>query len=355
MSALPSPFPPSRRVFTQRLEKWLLSAVQLESGRDCGAVIGSISDGKGPEYLYPEAAGYFLTWLAFSGLSRADTSIRAFRAVSWLLRQAGSTDALLTRSPLNGHGPDWRNSGFFSFDLAMVCRGVAAVRDRVPMDLAHECLDRLLRLYERFCPGDGTLTAVLPRHSKAPGGLPARWSTRPGPYQLKPAASILAIPRDIAGAPLHEEMKRVYFSWRNHYQEEPHRDALHPLLYHVEGLLLGFACGIDPDGMAVARRIYPSILSRVERHCRRSDVVAQALRSGCLVGATGRNGAMTRLCGDLSGFLDANGALLFRRALDGGERQWNTWSAIFGHQALTFLDRVDRGTTPAQAGMEFLA
>jgi hypothetical protein len=340
----------------QRLEDWLLRAVQLESGRDFGAVIGSISDVNGPEYLYPEAAGYFLTWLAFIGLSRPGASIRAFRAVLWLSRQAGSTDALLTRPPLNGHGPDWRNRGFFSFDLAMMCRGVAAVRDRVPMDLAPGCLDRLLRLYQRFCPGDGTLTAVLPHDSKALGGLPSRWSTRPGPYQLKPAAAILAIPRDIVGAPLHEEMKRVYFRWRNHYQDEPQRDALHPLLYHVEGLLLGFACGIDPGGLAVARNIYPSILKRVERHCPRSDVVAQALRSGCLLlGDTGGTGAMTRLCGNLSGFLDANGALLFRRAFDGGVRHWNTWSAIFGHQALTFFDRVDRGTTPAQAGMELLA
>ena len=356
LSALPSRFPPSRRVFKQRLENWLLSAVQFERGRDCGAVIGSISNNDGPEYLYPEAAGYFLTWLAFIGLSRPDASIRAFRAVSWLSQQAGSTDALLTRFPLNGRAPDWRNRGFFSFDLAMMCRGVAAVRDCVPRDLAQECLDRLLRLYARFCPGDGTLTAVLPRDSTALGGLPSRWSTRPGPYQLKPAAAILAIPRDIAGAPLHDEMKTVYFSWRNHCQEEPRRVALHPLLYHVEGLLLGFDCGIDPGGLAVARSLYPSILRRVERHCPRSDVLAQALRAGCLLlGETGDIGAMARLCGKLSSFLDANGALLFRRALDGGVRHWNTWSAIFGHQGLTFFDRVDRGTSPERAGMELLA
>ncbi len=340
----------------QRLENWLLSAVQVERGPDCGGVVGSTSSVCGPEYLYPEATGYFLTWLAFLGLMRGvtpDLSTRALRAATWLSYQAG--DGLTTRHHLNSKAQDWRNRGLFSFDLAMACRGVAAVRDWIPRALADECLDRLLRLYSRLCPFDGSLMPVLPRSNAKTGDLPSRWSTRPGPCQLKPAAAILGIPREIAGARLHEEMARVYFRWRDHYREHPADDELHPLLYHIEGLVLGFACGIDHGGLTAAGALYPAILRRVG-NCARSDVLAQTLRAGCLVPLpAGGHRSMTRSREALLGLLDENGAPVFRRVPYGGARHWNTWSAIFSHQALTLLDRVECGETPGRAEMEFLA
>ncbi len=351
-----SRFPPSRRVLMQRLEDWLFSAVQVERGPDCGGVIGSTSSVRGPEYLYPEATGYFLTWLAFLGSMRGvtpDLSTRASRAATWLSYRAG--DGLTTRHHLNSAVQDWRNRGLFSFDLAMASRGVAAVRDWVPRALADECLDRLLRLYSRLCPGDGSLMPVVPRSNAKTWSLPSRWSTRPGPYQLKPAAAILGIPREIAGAPLHEEMARVYSRWRDHYREHPANDELHPLLYHIEGLILGFACGIDPGGLTVAGALYRSILRRV-RSCARSDVLSQTLRAGCLVPLpTGGRGAMTRLRETLLGLLDESGAPVFRRVPYGRARHLNTWSAIFSHQALTFLDRLESGEIPGRAEMELLA
>jgi len=356
MSALPSRLPSSRRVLMQRLEDWLFRTVQLERGPDCGGVIGSTSSVRGPEYLYPEAAGYFLTWLAFLGSMRGvtpDLSARAFRAATWLSHQAG--DGLTTRRYLNGEAQDWRNRGLFSFDLAMACRGVAAVRGWIPQELADECLDRLLRLFSRLCPGDGSLMPVLPRTNAKTRDLPCRWSTRPGPYQLKSAAAILGIPREIAGIRLHEEMARVYFRWRDHYREHPADDELHPLLYHIEGLVLGFACGIDDGGLTVAGALYPTILRRV-RSCARSDVLAQTLRAGCLVPLpTGGHGAMTRPREALLGLLEENGAPVSRRVPHGGARHWNTWSAIFSHQALALLDRVEHGEIPRRAEMELLA
>ena len=356
MSALPSRLPPSRRVLIQKLEDWLFSAVQLERGPDCGGVMGSISSVRGPEYLYPEATGYFLTWLAFLASMRGvtpDLSTRALHAATWLSCQAG--DGMTTRHYLNGEAQDWRNRGLFSFDLAMASRGVAAVRNWIPQALADECLERLLRLYSLLCPGDGSLMPVLPCSNAKTRDLPSRWSTRPGPYQLKSAAAILGIPREIAGARLHEEMGRVYFRWRDHYREHPADDELHPLLYHIEGLVLGFACGIDHGGLTVAAALYPAILRRV-RSCVRSDVLAQTLRAGCLLPlpACGQ-GAMTRSREALLGLLDENGAPVFRRVPYGGARHWNTWSAIFSHQALTLLDRVECGEIPGRAEMELLA
>ena len=353
---MPSRLTPNRRVLMQRLEDWLFSAVQLERGPDCGGVIGSTSSVRGPEYLYPEATGYFLTWLAFLASMRgvtSDLSTRALRATTWLSYKSGN--GLATRHHLNGDARDWRNRGLFSFDLAMACRGVAAVRGWIPRALADECLDRLLRLYTRLCPGDGALMPVLPHSNAKARDLPARWSTRPGPYQLKPAAAILSIPRDIAGTRLHEEMARVYFRWRDHYRENPADDELHPLLYYIEGLVLGFACGIDHGGLTVAAALYPAILRRA-RSCARSDVLAQTLRAGCLVPLPpGRRGAMTRSREALLDLLDENGAPVFRRVSCGRSRHWNTWSAIFSHQALTLLDRIESGEVPGRAEMELLA
>lgn len=356
MPVLPSRFPLSRRVSMQRLEDWLLSAVQHDRGPERGGVIGSTSSLCGPEYLYPEATGYFLTWLAFLASMRgvtSDLSTRSLRAVTWLSYKA--RDGLATRHYLNGDARDWRNSGLFSFDLAMAIRGVAAVREWIPRALADECLDRLLRLYSRLCPGDGSLIPVLRRSEAKARDLPSRWSTRPGPYQLKTAAAILGIPREIAGASLHEEMARMYFRWRDHYQEHPANDELHPLLYHVEGLVLGFACGIDHGGLTAAGALFPGILRRVRR-CGRSDVLAQTLRVGCLVPLpAGTDRAMTRSCETLLGLLDENGAPVFSRVRYGREHRWNTWSAIFSHQALTLLDRVECGKPPGRAEMELLA
>jgi hypothetical protein len=212
-----------------------------------------------------------------------------------------------------------------------------------------------LRLYTRFCPGDGSLMPVLPRSDAKARSLPSRWSTESGPYQLKPAAAILGIPREIAGARLHEEMARVYFRWRDYYQGHPVEDELHPLLYHVEGLVLGFACGIDHEGLTVAAALHHASLRRARR-CARSDVLAQTLRAGCLVPLpTGSQGVMTGLRDALTCLIDENGAPVFRRAQHGGARHWSTWSAIFSHQALTLLDRTECGESPGRAEMEFLA
>jgi hypothetical protein len=358
LSALPSRFLPSRRVLLQRLEDWLLRAAQVELEPDCGAVVGSASSLNGPEYLYPEVTGYYLTWLAFLRTVRragVDISVPTRRAASWLARQA-SAEVFRTRCYPDPDCCDWRNAALFSFDLAMACRGIAAVREFLPASLCNGSLGPMLRLFSRLCPGDGTLVAALP-HDAGDGRLPSRWSTRPGPYQLKPAAAILGIPAEIAGTALRDEMKRVYHSWRDHYERMRPDGALHPLLYHLEGLVLGFVSGFDSGGLAAAGRLYPAVLRRIDRGCLRSDVVAQTLRLGCLIADHSLSRAEMSRLGDLmSGFVDVNGATVFRRGRpDAAPKHWNTWSAIFAHQGFTLLDAIEAGRTLPPGAGEYLA
>ena len=67
------------------IQQWMLARAQIHSGRERGGVAGLIrADGR-PEFLYPEAAGYYLTWLAFlleCGHSRAVLASRARLAAS---------------------------------------------------------------------------------------------------------------------------------------------------------------------------------------------------------------------------------------------------------------------------------
>ena len=66
---------------------------------------------------------------------------------------------------------------------------------------------------------------------------------------------------------------------------------------------------------------------------RRSDVLAQVLRAGLMVGmATREDPAWAALAGELLGRIDENG----RVAFSDGDAQCPTWVALFCEQALTF-------------------
>ena len=113
-----------------RLINWLLSdEVQLPIGAQAGGVLGWF-DGASTRFVYPESTGYYLTILSFlhargwpvDGIPR-----RARRAADWLDRQGGRLSPPATRVYLSDPPTkDWRNSFSFSFDLAMIWRGIAS-------------------------------------------------------------------------------------------------------------------------------------------------------------------------------------------------------------------------------------
>jgi len=94
---------------------------------------------------------------------------------------------------------DWRNAATFTFDLAMVCRGLHAVRRLVPEHSRRDVLQKLLR---HVMP----TSDVLPVFINMQRELPDRWSTRPGPFQLKTAAALLSIQE-------HPAFWKMFYRW----------------------------------------------------------------------------------------------------------------------------------------------
>ncbi|HEY0613765.1 MAG TPA: hypothetical protein VGC96_03950 [Candidatus Elarobacter sp.] len=335
------------------LRDWLLFApIQPLSGPHRGGVAGWLDEADRPAFVYGEITGYFLTCGRF--MARHDDS-------EALRRRLTAADAWLdsvwrdapppTRHYLAPAAPDWRNEAVFSFDCAMMLRGLngiateRAARTRATIEAA------LLRTVGP----DGTLRTHVPRAGDA--ALPERWSTRPGPFQLKTAAAILSAP---CSAPLRAAAEATAARWLGWYCAHEPAGELHPLLYHIEGLLLlggqrldwalwRFAAEIFGEIMARQRRDgdLPSTLSDASSESR-SDVTAQALRAGSLLAAAGflTAGDARRLGGlaeALSGYADRGCGVRFRRA-NPAEAHVNVWCTVFAYQALSLYERTGAGT-----------
>ncbi|WP_405976938.1 hypothetical protein [Streptomyces sp. NBC_00158] len=363
-----------------RLRAWLLDHPRLAEGPHAGGVMGDTGTAA---YVYPEIAGYYLTWLAFLTATDQDphpdttpadttpadpartadaapTAAAREATVRWLTGELGRPDGPRTRCHLTATpeaAADWRNHARFTFDLGMVHRGAAAA----PGPGTAALLARTADLLDAMRAPDGSWLGARPHPGAAP--LPERWSTTSGPHLLKAAGGVLALagpghaPTVLAAA--RETVAR-------------HAPGLaarlpamsHPGLYALEGLLQAEAAGhrehsgellpgylrlaAQPDG--VPREYAGRPDSRV-----RSDVVAQLLRIGCVLAGRGEldgagRAALDRLAALLADRIGPDGALPF----DDGAAYGNTWCAMFAHQALAFHARITAGRPVPDAWIRLL-
>ncbi|MFI6439235.1 hypothetical protein [Streptomyces sp. NPDC050759] len=338
----------------RRIERWLLrSGVQIEEGAQCGAVAGWL-DGKGQlEFVYLEITGYYLNamaWLASGAASSpqgaADALEHGRQALDWITRTSSERGVPPTRLYLSTGRSDWRNAGVFTFDLAMAARGVACFGD-VDRHDAGDAWEKpavgLCDMIESMSSG----AAVLQSHDKVDGApLPDRWSTQPGPHHLKAAAGLLRIPDGVLGTPLRRICHRTCEHWEAMLREAWPCRELHPLLYGIEGLLIGASATDDDGALEVVERLYTRLMglqavdgTLAETRAGgivRSDVLAQALRIGLLLRGHGYlrgddwAGRLEGLTRALLGFVRADGGVLF----SGDQDIANVWCAMFAHQAL---------------------
>lgn len=320
----------------QRLRGWLLGpAVQLATGPQRGGVAGLLDARGQPQYVYAEITGYYLHWLA--SLPQAATPARAAAAAAldWL-RCHYAEPAPATRAYLGTDPPaDWRNRCRFLFDLGMVVGGIAAATRRGLVAAPQALLDQLHARASEFLEPDGSLAAIRG------DAVESRWSTRPGPYQAKPASRILAAD---ALRPLPGALRAACVATlRLHAPQagRPGHAELHPALYHLEGV----ACAERPDWPAIGATL--DVLLRLDDgdgrlpevaggDLRRLDVSAQALRIGLLLRSAGHDApddaTLARLAGLLAAAVDPAGGIAFRSDRPGPER--NVWCAMFAEQAL---------------------
>lgn len=334
-----------------QLTEWLLSGdVQVQSGPDSGGVFGWFEAAAPQRFLYPEAAGYYLTFLASlahqgSGLDGIRT--HAQEAADWLRRRCAGDELQPARVYVDGDaGADWRSRYSFSFDLAMMWRGIALSRAALlPPAFADRALATVERHLARFVSSSGELRASIPLAA----GLPqASWASRSGPFQTKCAAALLysgtAAPEKLQ-SPAQATLAR-FCNWS---AEAFQPELLHHDLYFVEGLLMA---GVAQRNKVYLRHAATALERLVMAHwswlwdeCSpfaRSDGLAQILRAGCLLDAAGYlpkdpwSELLPRLAATLSGYCGPGGAMHFRRDSTGGLEHVNVWSGLFAAQALSW-------------------
>jgi hypothetical protein len=348
---------PPDRVHSAVIARWLLESAQLAHGPEQGGVVGSFASDAEPAYVYAEATGYYLSWLAFayaSGeLSRERATPRASAAASWMKGRFVAA-GMPTRVLLRPDHYDWRNRLTFAFDLGMVARGLDAARVLFRSNVVDPIIDAVLHRLEQLSTRD----ELLRSHDILPGAeepMPYRWSTRLDVHHLKTCAGILAMPRSRTPARLRATAARTYALLKATILEQEIED-LHPFLYGVEGLLVAGARRQDVDALVVAEAALARVfeLQRADgtlpesaggAPSPRGDVLAQALRAAaCLrgLGAAAEHRFREPIEG-LGAALDRHirhgGSVSFRAPPDGA----NTWAAMFAHQARSFHERLIAG------------
>jgi hypothetical protein len=322
----------------ERIGHWLLhGGPQIRLGPAAGAVAGWLDHTGSPAFAYPEITGYYLTCMAFmKEVGVADPAVKrnANLAVVWLHKifcEGGPVQTRYYRDPAT---VDWRNDAMFSFDLAMILRGLAGVDGLVDEVFRRETFCAVRRKLQNFISKDGYL---LPCTRLTAGSLPYRWSTRFGPFQLKAAAALLACGL-AQNEGLAEACLRTFERWQTPFSVCT--DDMHATLYAVEGLILR---ALYSDGSAWAHAVRQYELCLKGHTPLRSDVEAQLLRIGCILRTRGLldntkwDGILEGLHATIISFVSEGGSVCSVRTEDPELLNENIWSAIFAYQAVTYF------------------
>lgn len=347
------------------IKDWLLSASQVLEGPHKGAVIGGVNEEGSPNYVYGEITGYFLTFLANVENSRTQLERYATSAINWIGDQYSDVRTPETRIYFNEGTADWRNQLIFSFDLAMILRGLslasdANLADRVKCNSIATAVGKKLL---RFIAPDGLLLPWIPRGA-ACDPPEARWSTTQGPFQLKTSAAILSANVDGLPSELQTAARATFDRWRDHPLDYRLVEEGHPLFYSLEGLTIAALASNNVQELdhvanffrTILRDAFPrtgkaEFLSEI-----RSDVLSQFLRLGCILRNAGVLAAepwdsYARVLADrLLQFMAPDNAVYFLTHDVAGSRNKNTWSSMFACQALHFVSLPDEMGAPAPFG-----
>jgi hypothetical protein len=315
-----------------RVAHWLKAApIQHTQGAGHGGIAGHLDAAGRPGFIYGEVIGYWLRWASLYAPNPALMTA----AVGYIARQWSGTSPAPTRA---GASEDWRNGAVFSFDLAMILRGVADAAPVVGEVCCAKVAARLVPWLERMIGPDGTLLSHL---ALGTAELPDRWSTRCGPYQAKTASAILQVPDHWLSSALAASARRTLATWKG--KSAAHRE-LHARFYAIEGMMNG-ADSFEPAGILASMRgegRFPEEIGNPNSELR-ADIQAQALRLLCLMPDVPKS-VLDKVSAGLCRHIRGDGSVSFRV----GEPDANVWCAQFTHQALDWLcyRRGDAGASP---------
>ncbi len=326
----------------QALDAWL----ELPGIFNQGAIAGAVDLDNLPLYHYPEISGYYLSYLVCRWrqgenieliASRAYQIIRCQQAL-WSGRIAPPTRLYLRQGPLSQS--DWRNRGLFSFDVAVLLRGIAdasCLWREIPWRA-----EKLFAWADRFLAEESGLTPVHWLNERPPDA-PDSWSTRSGPYQLKAVAGLHIAFKSRRGSGWQESLQPVLVRLVNDFNASRFdRHNPHSVCYAVEGALLtesgsGLNFSVGREWIA---KLAGQAISRENQDAdsRRSDVIAQLLRLSCCYPFFDPFLA-SELCKHLMSAIEPDGGLKFTLSPCKSSHK-NTWSALFARQALDFYRQV---------------
>jgi hypothetical protein len=170
---------------------------------------------------------------------------------------------------------------------------------------------------------------VLPVFINMRRELPDCWSTRPGPFQLKTAGSLLSF-QD------HPSLWKIFYRWSGRVLDGIDAGELHAAFYALEGLVQ-FGVSGEAEALHEAANCFEVLFASIDHL--RSDVIAQGLRLGHVLRSLGFfqtntwNDRLAELGLRLEAFVADSGAVSFRPSAS-RPVHFNTWAAIFAHQYL---------------------
>lgn len=353
-----------------RVRNWLLNApIQVENGDHCGGICGWLDKSDQMAFVYGEITGYYLVCLAYmekiSGRN-PDINRKMKSAAGWICRLNCCPAPPLTRFHFKQKHPDWRNRFVFSFDLAMMLRGLSMAKPGCA-DEYKAGTSAIVNRLEQFIDKNGRLMPVIPINNAS--AIPERWSTMTGAYQVKAAAAILTSQYAEKSKPLiNAALNTVdYYRKGNRLPNHPH-----PYLYFLEGLLIYAGHCNDSDAIKVViQKSAPILASRFERCAvrsgvnhpfaiTRSDVIAQIVRVGSVLISLGFDTAhgierqVEKHHGDLAEFVGSDGAVYFSPKTAAHRRYRNTWSAMFAFQAFSFYNQLKKKKDKPEMWLEYL-
>ncbi len=327
-------------IVAAQLREWLLAGpAQLRGGVESGGVAGTLDSTGHADYVYGEITGYYLHWLSGSQLPDDERrAVNARAALAWCEHHYGGGAAVPTRIAVTPMPADWRNETEFCFDLAMLVGGLTAAAQAGLIEPPRALLDALMRRLNPFAGAN----RLLPVAAAGGAALPDRWSTRSGPFLVKAAARILS------AAVWVSLPAQLEAACRGHLRAFPPSvidataDPIHPTLYFLEGTL-----ALAPERAPGARQVLQRLLVLVDAdgslpesldtpEVRRSDIIAQALRTGLLLESPSASAAtqLDALAAALIARVRDDGSICFQPG--GGREQINVWCAMFAQQALSW-------------------
>ncbi len=305
-----------------------------------GAVAGTVNDHGSPQYWYGEIAGYYLSWAAWLAGQKGALQNAALPplltrlaadVMAWLEREWARQEPPLTRVHANGKA-DWRNDYLFSFDLAMILRGVADARVRFGSAIGSWNAEPVVDALRAFQSKNQILAAALPR---TPQRSSPRWSLNPGFFQTKTAAGI----KRYAQVHQNEELAGLADRlWQDRVDQWLRAGAdtglmPHPDLYALEGIAI-----VDQHSGDIRAQLRNRLTEYAERFFSdtstselfRLDVAAQWLRLARLYQCC--DSARDRLSKLAAEHFDATFGLPLRTVTE--DRTGRTWVTLFWSQAL---------------------